>query len=258
MKEEDTKEYWDKKWAYGEHRRERVTLEGSDGEEEFDQELRLNTVRKTVLDLGCGSGSFSLKIARKAKRLTGIDISTTALKQAERNLARSGLINVDFRFADSRRLPFPNSSFDLVYSRRGPGSESFRILSEIYRVLRRKGTFMEITIGERDKKNIVRIFGRGQMLGVKGEVCTNKRRMLESVGFKRVVARDYVGTEIFKGMSDLMVRLQSAPIIPNFDPRKDSRHLARVRKELMTDRGIETPVHRVVLIGQRSTSLRLL
>ncbi len=220
MIETDTKEYWDKKWAFGEHRRERVILDGSDGEEEFDRELHYRTLRKIVLDEGCGSGALSLKIARKASRVRGI-----------------------------RHLPFLDNSFDVVYSRRGPGSDSIRSLVEAYRVLKKNGIFMEITIGERDKQNLARIFGRGQMLHVKGQVSTKKKEMMEKAGFSRVITRDYLATEVFKGMPDLLVRLQSAPIIPSFDPRKDRLFLDRVSKECMTDRGIETPVHRVVLIG---------
>ena len=132
MRDIDTPEYWDKKWAFGEHRRERVILDGSDGEEEFDSELRNRTIRKNVLDEGCGSGVFTLKIARRASRIKGVDTSTAALRLAERNLARSKLSNVDFRRGDARHLPFPDNSFDLVYSRRGPGSDSIRTLVEAY------------------------------------------------------------------------------------------------------------------------------
>lgn len=251
LREEDRKEYWDRKWAFGEGWREHVVLDGSDGEEEFDRELRAKATGKDVLDEGCGSGQFSLKLARSANHLTGIDISTTALRQAERGLARSNLENVAFRLADARRLPFPENSFDVVYSRRGPASDSGRTLSEGHRVLRRNGVFMEITIGERDKQNIALIFGRGQMLGVRGHVSSIKRRMLEKVGFRKTVVRDYLGTEVFRGMKDLQVHLRSAPIIPSFDVKKDRKYLQRVQNECMTERGIETPVHRVVLIGSR-------
>jgi SAM-dependent methyltransferase len=252
LRDIDTTEYWDKKWGFGEHRRERVILDGSDGEEEFDRELHGRTVRKIVLDEGCGSGVFTLKIARRASHVRGIDTSTTALRLAERNLARSEVSNVDFRPADSRHLPFPNNSFDVVYSRRGPGSDSIRTLIEAHRVLKKNGVFMEITIGEQDKQNIARIFGRGQMLQIRGRVSATKREMMEMAGFTRVVTRDYLATEVFKGMPDLLVRLQSAPIIPSFDPRRDRLFLDRVRKECMSDRGIETPVHRVVLTGYKS------
>ncbi len=89
------------------------------------------------------------------------------------------------------------------------------------------------------------------MLHVRGRVSTTKRGMMEKAGYTQVVTRDYLATEVFKGMPDLLVRLQSAPIIPSFDSRKDRVFLDRVEKECMTDRGIETPVHRVVLIGHK-------
>jgi len=245
------KEYWDKIWDYGEHRREHVILDGSDGEKEFDEELRKRTVGKVVLDIGCGSGKFTLKIAKKAKQVTGIDISTIGLAQARMNMIKTGLRNADFRLADASRLPGSANSFDVVYSRRGPGSETVRTISEAYRVLRKNGIFMQIEIGERDKQNLARIFGRVQMLHEKGQVSDIKKKMLERVGFRKVVTRDYVGTEVFRGMTDLMVRLQSAPIIPSFDPRKARIKLRKVQKECMTHRGIETPVHRVVLVAHK-------
>jgi SAM-dependent methyltransferase len=252
LREEDTKEYWDKKWALEERNLpENCTLDGSDGEEEFDKELLTRTVGKTVLDLGYGSGTFSLKIAKRAKHVTGVDISTTAFVQARRGLEKSKLANVEFRLGNANILPFQDNSFDVAYSRRGPGSDSTRELKEAYRVLKKNGVFLEITIGERDKQNLAKIFGRGQMFSVKGQVSVKKKIQLEKAGFRKVVARDYLGTEVFKTMSDLLVRLQTAPIIPSVDPIKDREFLRRVEKECMTDRGIETPVHRVVLIGQK-------
>ena len=110
---------------------------------------------------------------------------------------------------------------------------------------------MEITIGERDKENLARIFGRGQMLGLRRRVSLAKKEWLVRAGITRVVSRDYIGTEVFREMRDLLIRLKSAPIIPSFDPRKDRSHLKRVQRECGTDRGIETPVHRVVLIGHK-------
>src|SRR2546425_6295521 len=145
---EDTKEYWDKIWDYGEHRREHVVLDGSDGEEEFDQELHDRTVGKEVLDIGCGSGKFTLEIARKAKRVTGIDVSTIGLAQARMNTIRTGLRNADFRLAGASRIPSSPNTFDVVFSRRGPASETVRTLSEAYRLLRKNGTFMQIEIGD--------------------------------------------------------------------------------------------------------------
>jgi len=110
---------------------------------------------------------------------------------------------------------------------------------------------MEITIGERDKRNIAEIFGRGQMLSFKGQVSTVKKRWLEKAGFRTTAARDYVGTEVFDSLDDLIIRLRTAPIIPKFDVERDRNSLEAVRRQCMTERGIETPVHRVVLTAKK-------
>ncbi len=52
-------------------------------------------------------------------------------------------------------------------------------------------------------------------------------------------------------MGDLLVRLKSAPIIPNFNIHRDARYLKRAGKELKTHRGIETEIHRVVLVARK-------
>src|SRR6266487_2540098 len=104
-------------------------------------------------------------------------------------MPRTGLRNADFRFADAKRLPSSMNNFDVVYSRRGPGSETVRTLSEAYRVLRKNGICMQIERGERDKQNLARIFGRGQMVHVKGQVSDIKKKMLEKVGFQSCDAR---------------------------------------------------------------------
>ena len=248
MRNEQKLDYWNRKWKLGEqHLRERVTLDGSDGEREFSHEVLLRARRKKILDVGCGPAEFTLRVGRIAKSVTGIDVSRIALEMAERNLRRSRLKNVQFKYGNAGKLPFPDRSFDLVYSRRGPASESRRNLSEVLRVLRRGGVFMEITIGERDKQNVVKIFGRGQMLQFKGQVSTVKKGWLEKVGFRASTARDYMGTEVFHSLDDLIIRLKTAPIIPGFDVGKDQHLLGTVAAKCMTERGIETPVHRVVL-----------
>lgn len=252
MREEESAEYWNRKWRLREQRlREKVILDGSDGEREFDYEILKRASGKNTLDVGCGPGEFTLRVGRTAELVTGIDTSEVALEFAKRNLARSGFKNVTFRCGSARRLPFPDKSFDLVYSRRGPASDSRRNLAEVLRVLRRGGTFMEITIGERDKQNLAEIFGRGQMLGFKGQVSAVKKRWLEKVGFKNSVARDYLGTEVFRSLDDLIIRLKTAPIVPKFDVERDRRFLDIVRGKCMTERGIETPVHRVFLIATK-------
>jgi SAM-dependent methyltransferase len=249
----DNKEYWNKlRKSRDYYEEEHVTLEGKGGDTEFDGEILEAVGGKDVLDVGCGVGLFTIEIARRAKEVVGVDFSEEAVARAKRNQAAEyRLKNLRFKQADARRLPFEDAQFDVVVSRRGPATSSLETLSEACRVLREGGLLMEITIGERDKANLVKIFGRGQMYGMKEAVAASKRRMLDKTGFKEVVTVDYIATEIFETMKDLIIRLNSAPIIPGFDVEKDKRFLAIVEKTCLTPRGIETPIHRVTIVSRR-------
>jgi ubiquinone/menaquinone biosynthesis C-methylase UbiE len=62
-----------------------------------------------VLELGCGSGTFSGELARVFPGLIATDVSETLL-----NVARKRVPNVEFRCEDAHRTRFADSSFDLV------------------------------------------------------------------------------------------------------------------------------------------------
>lgn len=54
------------------------------------------TGQETVYDLYCGIGTISLFLARKAKKVVGIEIVPEAVEDAKANAARNGLDNVEF------------------------------------------------------------------------------------------------------------------------------------------------------------------
>lgn len=68
---------------------------------------------KRVLEVGCGYGSLSVYIAKKGAHVTGIDISSEAIKISRRNM-RSNNQKMVLRQADGEDLPFKDESFDLV------------------------------------------------------------------------------------------------------------------------------------------------
>jgi SAM-dependent methyltransferase len=75
-----------------------------------------------VLDIGCGSGSMALSIARSRTghgHVTGLDISSPMLDLARRRAVRDGIERVTFVRADAQSHTFEPDSVDVVVSRFG-------------------------------------------------------------------------------------------------------------------------------------------
>jgi len=67
-----------------------------------------------LLSLGCGIGDTELLVAPRVAKLTGIDFSEAAIRQARADAAQSGLRNVEFLAGDVSSLELPACSFDIV------------------------------------------------------------------------------------------------------------------------------------------------
>jgi len=71
-----------------------------------------------LLHLMCGAGEDSVSWAKLGARVTGIDGAEKRLEFA-RLRAVGAKVGIDFRRADTMKLPFPPSSFDRVFAARG-------------------------------------------------------------------------------------------------------------------------------------------
>ncbi|MGW1893268.1 class I SAM-dependent methyltransferase [Streptomyces sp. NPDC002004] len=69
-----------------------------------------------VLDVGCGTGSLSLLLARAGHRVTGVDLAPRMVEQARTKLAAAGL-EAQFLVGDAARPPTAERSFDVLLSR---------------------------------------------------------------------------------------------------------------------------------------------
>ncbi|PKQ19394.1 MAG: arsenite S-adenosylmethyltransferase [Actinobacteria bacterium HGW-Actinobacteria-6] len=83
--------------------------------------LALESVREgeTVVDLGSGGGIDCFIAARKVGptgRVIGIDMTPDMIALAQRNAARSGVTNVEFRLGEIEALPIDDGTADLVIS----------------------------------------------------------------------------------------------------------------------------------------------
>jgi SAM-dependent methyltransferase len=78
----------------------------------LDQSLRLE--QKKVLDLGCGIGRLTLWMARKARDVTGVDISEEMTRVARDAAASQRLLNTAFQVYDGTTLLYGDASFDVI------------------------------------------------------------------------------------------------------------------------------------------------
>lgn len=71
-----------------------------------------------VLDCGCGPGGITQGIAARVAPgfVVGIDMDGSQIALATERAAALGLSNVEFRQASVYELPFPDASFDVVFS----------------------------------------------------------------------------------------------------------------------------------------------
>lgn len=98
------------------------------------------TAERTVLEIGVGLGSDFVRFVRAGAKATGVDLTRRSVDLVEQRLKLEGL-DATVLQADAERLPFPNGSFDVVYSwgvlHHTPNTDS--ALREAVRVLKPGG-----------------------------------------------------------------------------------------------------------------------
>lgn len=100
---------------------------------------------RDVLDYGCGAGRSTRFLKRLGFETVGVDVSPNMLDQA-RTQDKSG----EYRLITSGKLPFEDSSFDIVFSsfvflEISQLHEIEDILTEMKRVLRKDGIIIFVT-----------------------------------------------------------------------------------------------------------------
>jgi ubiquinone/menaquinone biosynthesis C-methylase UbiE len=98
MSEPLLRKNWYDGWIY-------ANLIDSDSIEIRERILNLIEDGKSVIDVGCGTGSLALKLARKGHPVIGVDISQKMIAEARKRQKKSGLGKVTFLHANATDLP---------------------------------------------------------------------------------------------------------------------------------------------------------
>ncbi|WP_255192578.1 class I SAM-dependent methyltransferase [Natronobeatus ordinarius] len=99
---------------------------------------------RSVLEIACGTGRFTVMLADRGADVVGLDISAAMLQRGREKAQRAGVSDrLEFLRGDAGRLPFPDDHFDTVVAMRffhlADDPEAF--LNEMRRVSREQIVF---------------------------------------------------------------------------------------------------------------------
>ena len=107
-----------------------------------ERELRIlgDVAGKDVLELGCGGAQWSVGLALRGARATGVDLSPAQLAHARRLVEERG-VAVTLVEASAEAVPIADASFDVVFADHGAFTwcDPFRVVPEAARLLRPGG-----------------------------------------------------------------------------------------------------------------------
>lgn len=118
-------------------------------------EMVSNQKAEKILDIATGTGDLAILFANtNAKKIVGLDLSPGMLNIGKKKISDLGLNHkIDMVIGDSENLSFPDASFDAVTV--AFGVRNFETLekglSEIYRVLKPKGTLVVLETSQPTK-----------------------------------------------------------------------------------------------------------
>ena len=99
-----------------------------------------------VLDVACGAGFLVCAFAPLVRRVVGVDLSASMLREAEKIAIDFGWANTDFYQADGETLPFADEVFDIVSCKLALHyfPHPARVIAEMKRVARRGGRIVMV------------------------------------------------------------------------------------------------------------------
>ncbi len=115
----------------------------------FYHALTFSRQQRVILDIACGTGIYTRKLAQKmtASTVFGLDISMHMLNYASAKIQENGLANVNLIRCDAKTLPFNEEYFDGVICSGALHlfSDPQQVLMQIHRVLKVRGRFVFAT-----------------------------------------------------------------------------------------------------------------
>lgn len=159
---------------------------------------------KKILEMGCGAGIDLIRFARGGARVTGVDLSETAIDLAKKNFNLNNL-KADLHIMNGEALKFKDNSFDVVYVHGvlQYTADSRKMVQEAFRVLKKGGKFI------------------GMVYNRKGWLNTLSKLMKVGLEHEDAPVLDMYTIEEFK---ELLSGFREVKIVPERFPVKTRLH----------------------------------
>ncbi len=168
----------------------------------------LKTLKGLALDLGCGTGIYTLELEKRGLKVFGLDLSKNMLQLAKKKVKSSLLLR-----GNAYSLPFKNETFDLVLSITLFEfiDQPMKVLKEVYRVLKPEG---EVLIGTMNGKSLWFLFKRLKSRFVETAyryarfyTTSELENLFKNAGFKEIQTRGIIFFPSFFPFTNLAYHL---------------------------------------------------
>ena len=141
----------------------------------------------SVLDVGCGTGYFTRRLARAGLQATGIDADAATIRYAQSR----AVADEQYMIGDARALPFPDRHFDYAVAITSFCfiADPVQALSELSRVSRKC-----IAVGLLNRHSLLyrQKFGQGAYRGAHWHTPLEVRRLFAQCGMPRPTLRSAI------------------------------------------------------------------
>ncbi len=154
----------------------------------------------TALELGCGTGTTTLKLAPSVARYVATDVSSEMIAIGREKAAQEGVANVEFAVATPETVQAPDASFDavLAFNLLHLVEDRAAALRSAHRLLKPGGVFISKTPCLKEMNPALRVlvpvmqfFGKAPYVGFHN--AEELEREVEAAGFE-IVERGRHGT----------------------------------------------------------------
>ena len=197
-----------------------------------------------LLDQDTGGGEFLLSLNHPYETTAATEAYPPNVELCRQTLLPLG---IDFRPGDGKKLPFEDTSLDLVINRHGDFDAQ-----EIYRILKPDGLFITQQVGAENDRELVELLCGETEPSFSEQYLSIATKKFRDAGFTILDAR-----ECFRSIKffDVGALVWFARIIqwefPNFSVDTCMDGLVNAQKELEQNGYIEGRAHRFLLIAQK-------